>query len=172
MLVQSWDTASKEGEQADFSVGITIGLHEKKYYILEVVRARLSFPNLKQAVLAANQKYHPHAILIEDAASGIALAQELKAMGIYQVKPIRPVGEKYVRLNAHTLKFSAGMVMLPQQAPWKKDLVIELISFPTWRHDDQVDALTQGLNYMSEPQKGAGILEFYRLEAEKLKGGG
>ena len=172
MVVQSWDTASKEHDGADYSVGITIRLHEKKYYVLDVVRRRMNFPDLKKALLAANAQYHPQAILIEDAASGIALAQELKDQGIYYVKPIRPVGTKHERLNAHTLKFSAGVVLFPQAAHWKKEFVLELMSFPTGRYDDQVDALTQGLNYLTEPQKGMGVFEFYRQEHEKRNKGG
>ena len=33
---------------------------------------------------------------------------------------------------------------LPQRAPWLEEFVAELLAFPG-RHDDQVDALTQGL---------------------------
>jgi len=38
----------------------------------------------------------------------------------------------------------AGSILLPRQAAWLEDFVAELLAFPG-RHDDQVDALTQGL---------------------------
>ena len=38
-------------------------------------------------------------------------------------------------------RWSQGMVMLPEQAPWLADLEAELLRFPAGRHDDQVDAL-------------------------------
>lgn len=38
-------------------------------------------------------------------------------------------------------RWSQGMVMLPEQAPWLADLEHEMLRFPAGRHDDQVDAL-------------------------------
>ena len=40
--------------------------------------------------------------------------------------------------------FAGGSVRLPARAPWLEDFTAELLAFPG-RHDDQVDALTQGL---------------------------
>jgi predicted phage terminase large subunit-like protein len=37
-----------------------------------------------------------------------------------------------------------GSVLLPKDAPWLEEFRAELLSFPG-RHDDQVDALAQGL---------------------------
>lgn len=38
-------------------------------------------------------------------------------------------------------RWSQGMVMLPEQAPWLAALEHEMLRFPAGRHDDQVDAL-------------------------------
>jgi phage terminase large subunit-like protein len=46
-----------------------------------------------------------------------------------------------------------GSVLLPKNAPWLEEFVAELLSFPG-RHDDQVDALTQGLAWRRETWKG------------------
>jgi hypothetical protein len=48
------------------------------------------------------------------------------------------------RLIAQTDLFAGGSVRLPRRAGWREEFVAELLSFPG-RHDDQVDALTQGL---------------------------
>ena len=45
--------------------------------------------------------------------------------------------------------FEGGSVLLPKAAPWLDAFVSELLSFPG-RHDDQVDALTQGLAWRRE----------------------
>jgi predicted phage terminase large subunit-like protein len=45
---------------------------------------------------------------------------------------------------AQTDLFAGGSVRLPQRAGWLEDFTMELLAFPG-RHDDQVDALTQGL---------------------------
>jgi phage terminase large subunit-like protein len=36
-IVQSWDTANKATELSDYSVCTTWGVHEKRYYLLDVV---------------------------------------------------------------------------------------------------------------------------------------
>jgi len=41
----------------------------------------------------------------------------------------------------------AGQVHLPERAPWLADLQAELFSFPASRYDDQVDCISQALNY-------------------------
>ena len=48
---QSWDTANKAGDLNDFSVCTTWGVKGKNYYLLDVFRKRLIFPDLKRAVL-------------------------------------------------------------------------------------------------------------------------
>ena len=42
----------------------------------------------------------------------------------------------------------AGHVHLPRQAPWLSDFLNELLAFPNARHDDQVDSVSQFLNWI------------------------
>ena len=56
----------------------------------------------------------------------------------------KPDTDKCARLIAQTDLFAGGSVRLPRRAGWLEEFVAELLSFPG-RHDDQVDALTQGL---------------------------
>jgi hypothetical protein len=56
--------------------------------------------------------------------------------------------EQYARSNSKQEtaqaiqgRWSQGMVMLPEQAPWLADLERELLRFPAGRHDDRVDTL-------------------------------
>jgi hypothetical protein len=46
-IVQSWDTASKEGGQNDWSVCTTWLFHDREYYLFYVFRNRLNYPALK-----------------------------------------------------------------------------------------------------------------------------
>jgi phage terminase large subunit-like protein len=41
---QSWDTAGKCGELNDYSVCTTLGIRFDKFYLLDVFRGRLSYP--------------------------------------------------------------------------------------------------------------------------------
>jgi phage terminase large subunit-like protein len=48
-IIQSWDTANKPSELADYSVCTTWGLKGSNFYLLNVLGKRLSFPDLKRA---------------------------------------------------------------------------------------------------------------------------
>ena len=50
-IVQSWDTASKAAELNDYSVCTTWLVKGNDYYLIDVVRERLEYPNLKHRVL-------------------------------------------------------------------------------------------------------------------------
>jgi predicted phage terminase large subunit-like protein len=150
--LQSWDTANKSGELNDYSVCTTWGLYNGNYYLLDVVRLRLNYPELKRKVIEHIHKYNPRIVLIEDKASGTQLIQDLKTDGQYRVKPYPPPPQtdKVMRLHAQTAKFESGLVHLPNSAPWLAEYVRELTTFPGAKFDDQVDSTTQALDHMSQ----------------------
>jgi phage terminase large subunit-like protein len=49
-IIQSWDTANKPSDLADYSVCTTWGLKGPDLCLLNVMRKKLSFPDLKRAV--------------------------------------------------------------------------------------------------------------------------
>jgi len=50
-IVQSWDTANKPSELADYSVCTTWGVKGPTFYLLDVLRKKLAFPDFKRASL-------------------------------------------------------------------------------------------------------------------------
>jgi predicted phage terminase large subunit-like protein len=60
------------------------------------------------------------------------------------VTTYKPDTDKRARLIAQTDLFAGGSIRLPQRAGWLEEFIAELLAFPGG-HDDQVDALTQGL---------------------------
>jgi hypothetical protein len=56
-------------------------------------------------------------------------------------------GNKMQRLEAQTAKIEAGHVRIPEEAHWLGDFLHEVLAFPHGRHDDQVDALSQLLEW-------------------------
>ena len=171
IMVQSWDTASKDHNFADFSVCVTLGLKNKMIYILDVRRARMDFPTLRRTAIELAHPYKPHAILVEDASSGIQLVQDLKEQRIYSVKPIKPQGDKQTRLFAQSSLFESGVVRVPKEARWVTDFVHELTSFPFHKFDDQVDAISQGLGYLRERLDEPGGMYAYMRQLYEAKHG-
>ena len=149
-ILQSWDTANKNGELNDFSVCTTWGCYNDHYYLLDVFRRRLNYPELRRAVAEQAQKYGGHTILIEDKASGTSLLQDLGRDGVLWVKPYDPPpgNDKIMRLFAQSAEFEKGRILLPCEAPWLAEYVRELTSFPGSKFDDQVDSTTQAIDYL------------------------
>jgi predicted phage terminase large subunit-like protein len=127
-IFQSWDTANKATELADYSVCTTWGTLYKKYYLLNVFRRRLNYPDLKRAVIAQALEYRANTVLIEDKASGTQLIQDLQNEGVIGVTEYKPPPgtDKIMRLHAQTAMFENGYVLLPSEAPWLNDYVKEL----------------------------------------------
>jgi predicted phage terminase large subunit-like protein len=148
-VVQSWDTANKAAELNDYSVCTTWGVVGKSLYLLDVLRSRLNYPDLRRKVLDMVLRHSATTILIEDKASGTQLIQDLSGE-VYGVVPYEPPPgtDKIMRLHAQTAMFENGFVWLPRGAPWLDDYVRELTSFPGSKYDDQVDSTTQALAYL------------------------
>lgn len=149
-VLQSWDTAHKSEEMSDYSVCTTWGYADQKFYLLDVFRKRLTYPQLKYAVGELYRKFRPTKLLIEDKSSGISLIQELKAEGVYSIEPYKPEpgSDKFMRFAAQSIKFENGRVFLPKQAQWLDDYVREITGFPGSKYDDQVDSTSQALEFL------------------------
>jgi predicted phage terminase large subunit-like protein len=148
--LQSWDTANKSGDLNDFSVCTTWGVFKKRYYLLDVSRKRLNFPDLKREVRRLDERFSPKKILVEDKASGTQLIQDLNAEGFYRIIPYEPPAgaDKIMRLHTQTAVFENHRVLLPKEAPWLAEYISELTGFPGSRYADQVDSTTQALDYL------------------------
>jgi predicted phage terminase large subunit-like protein len=168
-IIQSWDTANKPTELADYSVCTTWGLKGPNFYLLNVLRKKLAFPDLKRAVVEQDRLFRPEVILIEDKASGTQLIQDLIEAGLSRVTRYKPEGVKIMRLHAQTATIENGFVYLPEEAHWLADYISELTQFPAACHDDQVDSTAQALSWTKIRPPGWGFFEYMRREAERLR---
>ncbi len=149
-VVQSWDIAGSVSERSDWSVCTTWAMHQKTFYLLDVWRGQLEYPDLKRKVIALREAHGAQMVLIEKAGLGLSLVQDLKAdspAGFPNPIGISPDGDKLVRMEAECARIEAGHVVLPRNAPWLDTFLHELLAFPNGRHDDQVDSVSQFLNW-------------------------
>jgi len=151
MILQSWDTANKATDLANYSVCTTWGLYGNQLYLLDVFRNRLEFPTLKQSVLELARYWDAQVVLIEDKSSGTQLIQELRANGFSRVQAAPSLeGDKVMRLRAQTAKIESGFVLFPRAAPWLDAYLHELLSFPASKYDDQVDSTVFALAWSTQ----------------------
>lgn len=148
-IVQSWDTASKASATNDYSVCSTWLMRKEDYFLLDVLRGRFEYPELRRRIQAHAQAHQASTVLIEDAGSGTPLLQELRRGCKTRPIGVRPEGDKIVRMEAQSARIEAGHVWLPETAPWLADFEIEMKAFPYGRHDDQVDSVSQFLAWAS-----------------------
>lgn len=147
----SVDTAIKAGKDNDYTAIVIAREHEGRVYLLDVVRGKWEFPDLRARLAGVCEAHNPHAVLIEDKGSGQSLLQQLRADGFrWPTVPTVPTADKVTRLFVETAKLEGGGVLLPQYAGWVRDFVDECLVFPKGAHDDQVDALSQLLRYLRE----------------------
>ena len=142
-IIMSWDIALSETETGDYSACVVLLRREEVFYALEVVRGRFPFDALKQKVMEVKRRYPTSTLLIEDSPISRGLIQSLRERSI-NVCHYKPDTDKRSRVIAQSDLFAGGSVRLPRRAAWLENFIAELLAFPG-RHDDQVDALTQGL---------------------------
>jgi predicted phage terminase large subunit-like protein len=147
-IVSGWDFAAKTGQQNDYTVGLTVGKCGSKFYILDLYKKRVEFPQAKRDFTLQTDKHNPIKIYVEDASNGTPLISEMSTTK-YRSK-IVAVGtkgkDKMSRVIPITPIVEAGNVLLPLGASWVDDFIYECASFPNGEHDDIVDALAMILN--------------------------
>ena len=150
-IIMSLDAAQEANNRADYNALTTWGVffnEEVNNYniiLLNAIKKRLEFPELKKLVLEEYKAWEPDAFMVEKKSNGAALYQELRRMGI-------PVGEftpgkgqdKIARVNAISDLFSGGVVWAPSHR-WAKDVIEECNDFPSGLNDDLVDSTTLAL---------------------------
>ena len=149
-VIQSWDTANKATELNDYSVCTTWGIKQERIFLLDVMRAKLEFPDLKRRVLQEAKRYLAHAVFIEEAGSGTQLIQCLRSEESLYPVFATPKNDKVTRTSGQTALIEAGHIYLPNSAPWLNEFLNEVSAFPAARHDDQVDSMINFLMWRKE----------------------
>ena len=170
--IMTLDAAQEANTRADYNALLTWGVffnEEVNNYniiLLNAVKKRLEFPELKELVLEEYKDWEPDSFIVEKKSNGAALYQEFRRMGV-PVSEFTPGKgqDKVSRVNAVSDLFRSGIVWAPDRR-WAKEVIEECNDFPSGANDDLVDATTMAL--MRYRQGG-----FVRLpsdEAEDIPG--
>jgi len=151
--VISWDMTFKDSKASDFVVGQVWGRKDGCFYLIDQFRGQWDFvKTLEQFVAAANKYPRVTRKLVEDKANGSAIIATLKKK-VSGIIPITPKESKEARASAVTPLWEARNVYLPppERFPWvERDLVPELLAFPSGAHDDTIDAMSQALTDLNK----------------------
>ena len=149
--IMSLDAAQETNNRADYNALTTWGVffneatNNYNIILLNAIKKRMEFPDLKKLVLEEYKEWEPDAFVVEKKSNGAALYQELRRMGV-------PVGEftpgkgqdKISRVNAVSDLLASGIVWAPDRR-WAKEVMEECNDFPSGTNDDLVDSTTQAL---------------------------
>jgi predicted phage terminase large subunit-like protein len=148
-IIHSWDTAFKTKAENDYSVCSVWGETDHGYYLLDLWRRKVEYPELKSSAINLYNRDKAQSVLVEDKASGQSLIQELRRDTSLPLLAVKVDTDKIARVYAITPLIESGRVFLPRSAPWLHDFMEEISAFPNGEHDDIVDSLSQALKYMT-----------------------
>jgi predicted phage terminase large subunit-like protein len=169
-IIQSWDTALKDGEENDYSACVTINVYDyydvatqqatHHFYITNIYRAKLNFPDLKSKAIELINLHKPSHTIIEDKGSGTSLIQTLIKEGLINIIANTPKGSKKERFTGTTGYYADERVRFLKDATWLESIKKEILTFPSGRNDDMVDAITQAIEYFKNHHKTYNIRSF------------
>jgi predicted phage terminase large subunit-like protein len=143
----SVDGAWETKKENDYSVCLVWGVIGNNYYLIDLWRDKVIYPDFKKIIKSIFDKYKVMTILIEDTASGKAFIHEMQSF--LPVHPFKPEGDRVVRVHAISDFIAAGRVFLPEGNSMLYDFLHEVSSFPKGKNDDIVDCVSQFLRYMA-----------------------
>lgn len=139
------DWATPEG--TDWTVHVVVAVDAmSRLYVVDVWRGQGTTAESIDAALDIAQRHKAACWLNEKGVlwrtiTGQAAARMRERNIFVPCEEYARTADKATMARAIQGRWSQGMVMLPEQAPWLADLEHEMLRFPAGRHDDQVDAL-------------------------------
>ena len=151
-IIMSLDAAAESHNRADYTALTTWGVflnEETEAYniiLLNSIKKRLEFPELKQLAIEEYTDWEPDAFIVEKKSAGTALYQEMRRMGlpVAEYTPHRGSGDKLARLNAVADIVASGLCWVPPTR-WAEEVIEEIAGFPFMSNDDLVDSTVMAL---------------------------
>jgi predicted phage terminase large subunit-like protein len=132
----------------DYTVHGVFGVDpDDNIYVLDWWRAQTESAEWVESLLDLMEKHKPMAWAepreqIRRAMNPI-IRKRMRERKVYCIRrDYSEAGDKATKARAIQARMEAGKVYLPKNAPWKDDLVSELLHFPAGVQDDQVDTLS------------------------------
>jgi len=151
-----------EGRVVDGNIGPNV--FAPKVMLIYAWSKNLQFHELIQETVAQCRKYKVDMLLVENKASGISIAQELRRayrnerFGVQLINPGNM--DKVARLHSVVPIFTNGLIYAPDKQ-WSQMVIDQVANFPKGRLKDVVDTCSQALRFLRD----RGMLEL-RSEVE------
>ena len=148
-VVLSIDPEKKGGPMHSNSVVQAWAPTPGRYLLLNSWRGQARYADFRDQVRRFKRRFRPSAILVETTGQGPALISDIegsKDYGSNRSHRTRIRSPDCTGINA----IRSGIVALPEAAPWVTEFIDEAVQFPYGHFDDQIDAMTQFLDWIAE----------------------
>ncbi len=156
-MVITLDASFKESRGSDYAVIQAWGSKGGDRYLVDQWRKQAGFVDTSEALIAMHERFPFAKVLVEEAANGHAIIDQLKRKiaGIVALQPSSGAGGgvkgKQGRASSVQAIVASGSVVLPAHAPWVASWLDEVCGFPGGtKNDDQVDATVYALIDLQE----------------------
>ena len=157
--VRSWDLAATP-DAGDYTVGALVSIDGSgNILVKDIVRGQWGPAEVERRVQETAKKDGVGVKVVieqEPGSSGVALVNHYsrKLVG-RKVTGFKPTGNKENRAEILVSAIDNGHFMIPQECAWARDFLDEFGGFPQGNHDDQVDAVSQAVDYLTNrPVRG------------------
>jgi len=133
-------------ERGDYSVFLVWGVRDGIWYVTHIYRQRWEFVELIKLVQRIDRDHEPGLILVERNGLGASFLSRAKELGLSNVDAMNVKMSKTDRAFAVTPLLEQGKVSSLRTIPTFETFLEELLSFPSSRFVDQVDAFTLPLH--------------------------
>jgi predicted phage terminase large subunit-like protein len=163
IVADFWDlTFDNEGADPDYVAGQRWGKRGPDFYLIaRAPTLRLNFPDTLRAIAAfkRNAPCEASACVVEKKANGAAVLSTMRVK-VPGMIGYEPRGSKVERACAASVYCESGNTYL---GPNDGDLIAIATAFPAVNHDDEIDCMSMGINYLAG--KGADWTEAKALAA-------
>jgi hypothetical protein len=144
---------SRNGETIS-EIKRTYSEEHPRVMLLYAWQERLELHDLIKKIVETTKKIRGiDTLLIENKATGISVAQELRRVYSHEdfgVQLVDPKGlDKLARMYSIQHLFSEGLIYAPERS-WADDVIRQCEVFPKGKHDDLVDTVSLGLKHLRE----------------------
>jgi predicted phage terminase large subunit-like protein len=153
---RGYDLAISKKTSADYTASVRCAFDtDGTLYIADGFRARIEYPEQRRYVMMrmAAEPGTEHGI--EASLHGQAIVQDLRREAYLRGRAFRAVhvaADKFTRALAWANLAEEGKVVLVR-GPWNDAFIDEVASFPTGRHDDQVDAVSLAVQMLNRGKR-------------------
>lgn len=171
-VIQSWDLPFDKTENSSFASGQVWGRKGADRYLLAEVHKQLDFPEMQTEIRKLSDDWpEARTKVVENKAAGAPIIASLKRE-IAGLIAWEPRGSKEARAISVSGEVESGNVFLPipAEAPWVRDYIEEVCTFPKAKLKDRVDSMVQALLRFSK-NKPLNTLNFGSLTRPSAVGG-